>query len=64
MKNHSIYIAIAVALCAALPGLAEEKTKPVRTGKGIMTFDTVPGWVRHVQGLWLTKGWVPHKFLV
>jgi hypothetical protein len=31
-------------LCLAVPLAAADKQEPVRTGKGIMTFDTVPGW--------------------
>lgn len=38
MQNR---VAIAVLLACALPAFAAE---PVRTGQGIMTFDTVPGW--------------------
>lgn len=44
MKNCSICVAITVALSIALPACAAEKTKPVRMGSGLMTFDTVPGW--------------------
>jgi hypothetical protein len=42
MKN--CLMAITVLLTLALPALAGEKTQPVRTGSGVMTFDTVPGW--------------------
>jgi hypothetical protein len=41
--KHSL-LAITVSLTIALPALAGEKTQPVRTGSGVMTFDTVPGW--------------------
>ncbi len=43
-----IYSAILFAACLAIPASAQEKTqektKPVRMGCGLMTFDTVPGW--------------------
>jgi hypothetical protein len=42
MKNCLICTAIMVSLSISMPGFAAEK--PVRTGTGIMTFDTVPGW--------------------
>ncbi|MCH8924393.1 MAG: 6-bladed beta-propeller [Planctomycetes bacterium] len=44
MKKCLNYIAVAIVLSMALPAFAEEKTKPVRMGSGLMTFDTVPGW--------------------
>jgi hypothetical protein len=44
MKNCTNCVAIAMVLTAALPDLSAEKTKPVRMGRGLMTFDTVPGW--------------------
>lgn len=44
MKLSLNYIAVAVVLAIVLPSVAAEQTKPVRTGKGIMTFETVPGW--------------------
>ncbi len=44
MKNYSFCITIAIVLNIALPVSAGEKTKPVRMGCGLMTFDTVPGW--------------------
>ena len=44
MKRVSICLAITAALSTALSVHAAEKVKPVRTGSGIMTFDTVPGW--------------------
>jgi hypothetical protein len=43
MKKSSICIALTAALFVALPSLVAE-TKPVKTGEGIMTFQTVPGW--------------------
>jgi len=42
MKNLSTYIAVVITLAMALPAAAQ--IKPVRTGKGLMTFETVPGW--------------------
>lgn len=44
MKNRSMHIAITLVLGFTLPLLAAETAKPVRTGSGLMTFDTVPGW--------------------
>ncbi len=44
MKNCMNYIAATIVFGVALPVFAAEKAKPVRTGSGIMTFDTVPGW--------------------
>jgi len=44
MKNCSFCITLAILLSMALPGLAAEKSQPVRMGCGLMTFDTVPGW--------------------
>ena len=44
MKNCSTSIAIALVFGLALPIFAAEKTQPVRMGRGVMTFDTVPGW--------------------
>ncbi|MEO2021554.1 MAG: hypothetical protein ABGX05_06985 [Pirellulaceae bacterium] len=44
MKNRSMYLAITLVLGITLPLLAAETVKPVRTGSGLMTFDTVPGW--------------------
>ncbi len=44
MKSRLLSVAFAVAFGLALPGFAAEKTRPVRMGDGIMTFDTVPGW--------------------
>lgn len=39
-----ISCALVIAFGLATPLRAEEKTKPVRMGCGLMTFDTVPGW--------------------
>lgn len=44
MKHASILFALATLAGLALPAAAAEKTKPVRMGCGMMTFDTVPGW--------------------
>ncbi len=44
MRHYSSYIAITIVLSMALPALAADKTKAVRMGCGLMTFDTVPGW--------------------
>ena len=44
MKNQSLNIAIIFVLCTTTYGFAQEKTKPVRMGSGLMTFETVPGW--------------------
>ncbi len=44
MKKRSICVAVALAFACVLPVFAAEKAAAVRTGKGIMTFETVPGW--------------------
>lgn len=44
MKKSALSVAIVFVLGVALPAFAADKTKPVRMGCGIMTFDTVPGW--------------------
>ncbi len=44
MKNCTHYLAITLVLSISQPFFAAEKTQPVRTGRGLMTFDTVPGW--------------------
>ena len=44
MKNQSLNIAILFVLGTTTYGFAQEKTKPVRMGSGLMTFETVPGW--------------------
>lgn len=44
MKNPSIRLAVMLALVIALPAFAADLPKPARTGGGVMTFDTVPGW--------------------
>lgn len=46
MKIGAYLLAIACTLLVTLPLLAAEKetAKPVRTGSGVMTFETVPGW--------------------
>jgi len=38
------HLAFILALASSLPLLAAEEVKPVRTGSGVMTFETVPGW--------------------
>ena len=50
MKNCSIYVALAIACSFALPAFAAEKQEPVRIGRGVMTFDTVPGWGLSAEG--------------
>ena len=50
MMNRSICLAVVIACGCALPARAEEKTKPVRMGCGLMTFDTVPGWGLSPEG--------------
>src|SRR5262249_33813978 len=37
-------LTFALVFVLALPVLAGDTPQPVRTGSGIMTFDTVPGW--------------------
>ncbi len=44
MITRLISCALVIAFGLATPLRAEEKTKPVRMGCGLMTFDTVPGW--------------------
>ena len=44
MKIGIIFAAILCAVSIDSSVLAQEKTKPVRMGCGLMTFDTVPGW--------------------
>jgi hypothetical protein len=44
MKKCFTPIAVFITLLTALPGHAAEKAKAVRTGSGVMTFETVPGW--------------------
>ena len=43
MKNRSMCIAITLVLGMVISVVAAD-TKPVRTGSGVMSFDTVPGW--------------------
>lgn len=43
MNHRLTRLAFILALFIALPLLAAEQ-KPVRTGSGVMTFETVPGW--------------------
>lgn len=42
---------LASLLCLAIPLAAADKQEPVRTGKGVMTFDTVPGWGLRPDGM-------------
>ena len=44
MKNCLSCIAALAVLCVTLQVNAADTVAPVRTGAGIMTFDTVPGW--------------------
>jgi 6-bladed beta-propeller len=44
MKNCSASVAFALVFGLALPAPASDKDQPVRMGRGLMTFDTVPGW--------------------
>ena len=44
MKCFSFCLVLIIFIATALPISAQEKTKPVRMGCGLMTFDTVPGW--------------------
>ncbi|PHS08212.1 MAG: 6-bladed beta-propeller [Blastopirellula sp.] len=44
MKTTFNSLAILLAFGITMPLLAADDVKPVRTGTGIMTFDTVPGW--------------------
>jgi hypothetical protein len=44
MKFCMRLLAIVGAVVIALPALAADKVAPVRTGAGVMTFETVPGW--------------------
>lgn len=44
MENRAIFVAITLMLTSALSFLSAAKTNSVRMGRGLMTFDTVPGW--------------------
>ncbi len=44
MKSRLRSIAFAIVLGRSPAVLAAEKTRPVRMGSGVMSFDTVPGW--------------------
>jgi len=44
MTNRSTCIPVIIAIALALPAVAADLPKPVRTGSGVMTFETVPGW--------------------
>lgn len=45
------FFLILSSLCLALPLAAADKQQPVRTGTGMMTFDTVPGWGLRPDGM-------------
>ncbi len=44
MRFFSVCLALVFFSASANLLLAQEKTKAVRMGCGLMTFDTVPGW--------------------
>jgi hypothetical protein len=44
MKLIAITLVLSLPLFASAEEKAKKEVKPVRTGQGIMTFDTVPGW--------------------
>jgi hypothetical protein len=44
MKHRLIPITAALMFSLALSASAADKPQPVRTGRGTMTFETVPGW--------------------
>ena len=44
MQRFSWCMAITLVLGMSLTAFAADKAAPARTGSGIMTFDTVPGW--------------------
>lgn len=44
MKHCSLAFVVALVFSMAPSAFAAEKASPVRTGEGIMTFETVPGW--------------------
>ena len=44
MKKRSLFVAVALAFSCVVPLFAAEKVAPVRMGKGVMSFETVPGW--------------------
>lgn len=44
MSHRSLLGAVVIALVISLSTFAADAPKPVRTGSGIMTFETVPGW--------------------
>ena len=50
MKNRSMSLAVTIVLGIALQGVAAEQVKPVQMGRGLMTFDTVPGWGLSAEG--------------
>jgi len=50
MMTRLIVSALFAALALPLPSIAAEKSKPVRMGCGLMTFDTVPGWGLDANG--------------
>jgi hypothetical protein len=44
MKSGLLSLALLSAVLLVLPARAADPVKPVRTGTGVMTFETVPGW--------------------
>lgn len=44
MKTRSLAVALFISATVAVSCSAADKVKPVRTGSGPMTFETVPGW--------------------
>jgi opacity protein-like surface antigen len=44
MTHCTPCLAFTLAICCSLPAVAADSVKPVRTGSGLMTFETVPGW--------------------
>ncbi len=44
MNHRSILTAVIIAFSMALSAFAVAPTKPARTGSGVMTVETVPGW--------------------
>lgn len=50
MRRGLVAVALTFSLCVASAELVAEKTVPVRTGSGEMTFETVPGWGLDANG--------------
>lgn len=51
MTIRSVPITLLSAFLFTLPTLAADSVKPVRTGSGVMTFETVPGWGLRPDGM-------------